>query len=62
MVNEVCVTKWRFDSPKRNFEFSITLKYEDMSAQIYKQTFILTLDDNLNLMVTNYAEPHLVNK
>lgn len=62
MVNEVCETKWTFDSQKRNFEFPINLKYEDMSAQLYEQTFILTLDDRLHIMVKNYAEPQLVNK
>lgn len=62
MVNELCETKWKFDSPKRGFQFSITVKFEDMSAQLYQQTFILTLDSRLHIMVTNYAEPELVNK
>jgi len=62
MVNELCETKWKFDSPKRDFQFSITVKFEDMSAQLYQQTFILTLDSRLHIMVTNYAEPELVNK
>lgn len=62
MVNELCETKWKFDSPKRDFQFSITVKFEDMSAQLYQQTFILTLDSRFHIMVKNYAEPELVNK
>lgn len=61
MVNELCETKWKFDSPKRDFQFSIIVKFEDMSAQLYQQTFILTLNSGLHIMVTNYAEPELVN-
>ncbi|CUQ23120.1 Uncharacterised protein [Anaerostipes hadrus] len=60
MVNEVSETKWEFNSSKRNFEFSITVLYEDMSAQLYEQRFNLTLDDGLHMMVKNYAEPELV--
>lgn len=62
MVNELCETKWKFDSPKRDFQFSIIVKFEDMSAQLYQQTFILTLDSELHIMVTNYAEPKLVSE
>ena len=42
MVNEKCETKWSFDSSERKFEFSINLKYEDMSAQLYEQRFEIT--------------------
>jgi hypothetical protein len=62
MVNELCETKWKFDSPKRDFQFSIIVKFEDMSAQLYQQTFILTLDSELHIMVMNYAEPKLVSE
>lgn len=62
MGNEVCVTKWKFDSPNRDFQFQINVKYEDMSAQLYKQTFIITLDGDFHMVVTNYAEPQLVKK
>ena len=60
MVNELCETKWRFDSPNRNFQFSLTIRFEDMSERLYQQTFALTLDSKINIMVTNYAEPKLV--
>lgn len=62
MVNELCETKWKFDSSKRGFQFSVIVKFEDMSAQLYQQTFILTLDSRLHIMVTNYAEPQLVSE
>ena len=62
MVNEVCETKWTFDSPNRDFEFLINLQYEDMSAQLYEQTFIINLNNRLHMTVKNYAEPQLVNK
>ena len=62
MVNELCESKWKFDSPKRDFQFSIIVKFEDMSAQLYQQTFILTLDSELHIMVMNYAEPKLVSE
>lgn len=61
MVDELCETKWTFDSSKRDFMFLITIKFEDMSAQLYQQTFRLTLDSGLNIVVTNYAEPEIVN-
>lgn len=62
MVNELCETKWKFDSLKRGFQFSVIVKFEDMSAQLYQQTFILILDNGLHIMVKNYAEPQLVSK
>lgn len=62
MVNEICETKWRFNSDKRNFEFSINIEFEDMSAQMYQQTFVLTLDESLHIMVKNYAEPELIER
>lgn len=62
MVNELCETKWKFDSLKRGFQFSVIVKFEDMSAQLYQQTFILILDSGLHIMVKNYAEPQLVSK
>lgn len=60
MINEVCETKWTFDSQDRNFEFSITISFEDMSAQLYEQTFNLILDDKLHIEIKDYAEPKLM--
>lgn len=34
MVNEVCETKWIFDSQKRNFEFPINLEVYKQVAEI----------------------------
>lgn len=60
MINEVCETKWKFDSSERNFEFSVIISFEDMSAQLYEQTFNFTLDDELHVKVKDYAEPKLM--
>lgn len=62
MINESCETTWIFNSSKRNFDFSIIVKFEDMSAQLYEQTFKFTLDDGFHMVVKNYAEPKLIQK
>ena len=60
MVNELCETKWRFDSIMPNLQFTLNIKFEDMSAQIYHQTIILIIDSRLYVTVRNCGEPQLV--
>ena len=60
MVNEICKTKWKFDSSKQDFQFSITVKYEDMCEQLYQQKFEIELDNCLKIKVKNCTKPELI--
>lgn len=63
MVGENFKTYWSID--KFNIigvVIPISIKFKDASERLYKQTFRFTVDNTGYVMVTNFAQPELLNE